>query len=137
VVERIVIVVAVLGFALLAAYLVRDRTRRRVEALAGTALPSELGSRLNFSTPGLVYFYGPHCSTCRRQAGALEGLADSDDVPILRVDASSEAQLADDLGVMTVPATVVVDRSKRVRSVNLGFRSADVLREQLLAVSAE
>lgn len=135
-VERVAIVLGVLVLALLAAYLVQGRARRRAEALAGTPLPAELGSRLNFSTPGLVYFYGPHCSICRRQAGELEGLAVSDNVPILHVDARSEPQLADDLGVMTVPATVVFDRSRRVHSVNLGFRSADALREQLLAVSA-
>lgn len=135
-IERVVIVLGVLGLVLLAAYLVRARARHRTASLAGTALPAALGARLNFSTPGLVYFYGPHCSTCRRQAGELEGLADSDHVPILRINASSETQLADDLGVMTIPATVVVDRSKRVRSVNLGFRSAEELREQLLAASA-
>jgi thioredoxin-like negative regulator of GroEL len=136
-VERAAIVAGILVLSFMAGYIVRERARRRFDALAGTALPAQIGSRLNSSNPGIVYFYGPHCSTCRRQFGVLEGLADSDGIPILRIDASRETHLADDFGVMTVPATVVVDRSKRVRSVNLGFRSADALREQLLSVSAK
>jgi thiol-disulfide isomerase/thioredoxin len=136
-VERAAIVVVVLVLMLLAGYVVRLRIRRRFEALALTALPAEIGSRLDPSTPGIVYFYGPHCSTCRRQAGILEELGAAHAIPILRVDASSDTHLADELGVMTVPATVVVDRSQRVRSINLGFRSAETLREQVLSLSTE
>jgi thioredoxin-like negative regulator of GroEL len=103
--------------------------------LTSTGLPAELAARLTNSTPGIVYFYGPHCATCRQQAGVLDRLVEVENVPMLRIDASRETQLADELGVMTVPTTVVVDESKRVRSINAGFRGAEVLREQLHSVT--
>jgi thioredoxin-like negative regulator of GroEL len=136
-VERAVLAAAVIVLACLAGYLLRQRSRRRSQALAGTALPAEFASRLNLSTAGIVYFYGPHCATCRRQAGVLDSLSDADRISVLRVDASRETELADHLGVMTVPATMVVGPSQQVHSVNLGFRSADVLREQLKLASGE
>lgn len=131
-IERALLVVGMIALACVAGYLVRARARRRTAALSGSDLPSQLGERLNFATAGIVYFYGPHCATCRRQADVLTALTDSDTIPVVRIDASRETHLADELGVMTVPATVVVDSSQQIRSVNLGFRSADALRAQLL-----
>lgn len=136
-VERAALVAAVVVLVCVAGHIIRTRALRRSEALAGTLLPVQLGSQLSHSAPGIVYFYGPYCSTCRRQAGVLDGLADVDGISIVRIDASRETHLVDELGVMTVPATVVVDRLRRVRSVNLGFRSADSLRVQLRSVSTE
>ena len=136
-VERALIAAGVVVLVCLVGYLMRQRSIRRTERLAGTALPAELAARLGSSAANIVYFYGPHCATCRRQAGELDALSQSNSISVLRVDASRETEFADHLGVMTVPATVVVDRSQRVRSVNLGFRSADVLREQLSLVSGE
>jgi thioredoxin-like negative regulator of GroEL len=133
-VERAGIVLAVVVLALLAAYVVRARARRQYAELNLTGLSAELAARLPISTPGIVYFYGPHCATCRQQAGVLDWLAETENVQMARIDASKETQLADELGVMTVPTTVVVDGSKRVRSVNPGFRGAEILREQLLSV---
>jgi thiol-disulfide isomerase/thioredoxin len=134
-IERAVLVAGVVALACLTAYIVRRRSRSHSQTLAGSSLPAELATGLNPSAAGIVYFYGPHCATCRRQAGVLEGLSDADRISILHIDASRETRLADQFGVMTVPATVVVDRSRHVRSVNLGFRSADELREQLKSAS--
>ncbi len=136
-VERAVLVAAVIVLACLAGYAVRQRARRHSEALTGTALPAELAARLNLTTAGIVYFYGPHCATCRRQSGELEALSNAEDIAVLSVDASRETRLADHLGVMTVPATVIVHRSQQVHAVNLGFRSAEQLREQLVSASVE
>jgi thioredoxin-like negative regulator of GroEL len=136
-VERAVLAAGFIVLASLAGYLMRQWSRRRSQALAGTALPTELATRLTRSAGGIVYFYGPHCATCRRQAGVLDSLSNGDRVSVLQVDASRETELADHLGVMTVPATVVVDESRQVHAVNLGFRSADVLRGQLKLASDE
>ena len=136
-VERAVLAATVIAMVCLVGYVVRQRTRAHSQSLSNTALPVELAARLNLSAAGIVYFYGPHCTTCRRQAGVQEGLSDAEDIAVVSVDASRETHLADRLGVMTVPATVVVDQSQRVHSVNVGFRSADALREQLIAASGE
>ena len=134
-IERVVVVAGIIVLACLAGYVVRRRSQQHSRALTGTALPAELAAKLSQVSAGIVYFYGPHCATCRRQAGVLEGLSDADNIAVLQVDASREAHLADQLGVMTVPATVVVDRLQQVRSVNVGFRSAEALREQLKEAS--
>jgi thiol-disulfide isomerase/thioredoxin len=135
--ERALLAAALVILVVTLAALVRARTRRRIDALTLTPVLEPLGARLPATGAGIVYFYGPHCSTCRRQAGELDALEEAEQIPIVRVDASREPGLADGLGVLTVPATVLVDRSKRVRSVNLGFRSADVLRVQLTSAARD
>ena len=81
----------------------------------------------------MVYFYGPHCATCARQAAVLDELAR--DHEVVRVDAAREAALADALNVATVPATAVVDAAGRVRALNLGYQPRDALAEQLARAS--
>ena len=135
--ERAAIVLVAIALVTVLSLTVRAYVRRRALGLAGTEIPDQLGALLDGAVPGIVYFYGPHCATCRQQAMVLEEIQESRSVSIARVDASIETGLADVYGVMTVPSTVVVDRLMRVRNVNIGFRSAGALQTQLLAIGAE
>ncbi|HEX6510466.1 MAG TPA: thioredoxin family protein [Chloroflexota bacterium] len=123
----LVLAIAVVGIGLT----VRARARRRSTELSGSLIPSQLVGRFDREGPGIVYFFGPVCPTCRRQAGVLDELSRTTEIPVVRVDATSEAQLANALGVMTVPATIVVDRDRSIRAVNLGVQPADTLMKQL------
>jgi thiol-disulfide isomerase/thioredoxin len=84
--------------------------------------------------PAVVAFTTPRCHECRtRQKPALERLrlraADAIDIVIL--DATSHDDLVDRLGILTVPATVVVDGSGAVRRINLGYVDEHALAAQL------
>jgi thiol-disulfide isomerase/thioredoxin len=123
----VLVIIAVVGVTLL----LQAFSRRRVEQVVGTSLPAALVGRLPGRAPAIIYFYGAHCADCRQQAVVLEKLATGQGIAVARVDAASESDLADALSVMTVPSTVVVDIGRRIRAVNLGFRTHDHLLAQL------
>jgi thioredoxin-like negative regulator of GroEL len=129
--ERGMLVIGLALAVLVVALVVRAIVRRRAVDTEGQQLPDALLKRLPGRDAGIVYFYGPHCGTCRQQAAILDRLSGDDGIAVVRVDATSETALADALAVMTVPATVIVDGARRVRAVNLGLRSRDALLTQL------
>jgi thiol-disulfide isomerase/thioredoxin len=134
VLERLIIVAIVVTAALAVTLMVRALARRRVALAEGRPLPSALQSRLPGRDPAIVYFYGPHCGTCRQQAGVLDQIAASGAVPVVRVDATREPAIADALAVLTVPTTVIVDGRRQVRAINPGYRSDRALAAQLQAL---
>lgn len=129
--ERAIIAIALLIVVAACALAVRAIARRRASAAVGSVLPDELRARLPESVPGIVYFYGPHCGTCRQQAAILDQFATERRVPVVRVDAAREPSIADALGVMMVPTTIVVDSASTIRSTNFGFQPEPVLATQL------
>jgi thiol-disulfide isomerase/thioredoxin len=129
--ERGALVLGVLALVCLVALMVRTVARWRVAAVTGQGLPGELRRRWPERAAGIVYFYGPHCGTCRPQAAILERLSQEEGITVVPVDATREAGLAETLAVLTVPTTVIVDSACHVRAVNPGFRSDAVLAAQL------
>src|SRR5579884_2967288 len=132
-VERAALVLGLAVALAVAVVLVRYMARRRAASLAGRPLPGALRSRFSGEGAGIVYFYGPRCGSCRQQAAILDQLCADDGVPVVWLDASREASLADALAVMTVPATIVVDGARTVRAVNLGLCTRETLLAQLHA----
>jgi hypothetical protein len=130
-VERAIVASLLIVIVLGVSVAVRTFARRRVEQKVGTTLPPALAGRLPGRAPAIVYFYGAHCVDCRHQSVVLGKLAAAQGIAVARVDAASESALADSLAVMTVPSTVVVDAARRIRAVNLGFRTHDALLAQL------
>lgn len=87
--------------------------------------------------PAVVAFSTPACIECRsRQAPALSRLALSvgDAVTVRTLSALEHPTLVRQIGILTVPATVVVDAAGRVRHLNLGFTAETTLREQLAGI---
>lgn len=134
--ERALVVVVVFLVAFAGAWLVRWLVRLRVAAVVGHRVPPTLRARLARTGPTLVYFYGPHCGTCGEQAQALDELAREETAPIVSLDATRERELADALGVLTVPATAVLDSQGQVRKLNLGYQPKAALALQLATLSA-
>ena len=84
--------------------------------------------------PAVIAFSTPSCAECRvRQAPALARLADAlgDRVTVRSLSALEYPELVDKIGILTVPATVVLDAAGTVRHLNLGYASDARLREQL------
>ena len=89
--------------------------------------------------PTVVAFSTPSCAECRtRQAPALARLtaALGDSVTVHSLSALEHPELVDRIGILTVPATVILDPRGRVRGLNLGYASDDRLREQLAHAGA-
>jgi thiol-disulfide isomerase/thioredoxin len=128
--DRLIILLALAVIVALVVWLVRRWSGRRTARVAGTGLSPELQTHISPAGSGIVYFYGPHCPTCRQQAAVLDDLASALDMPVVRLDATQERELTAQLAIMTVPSTVVVERGI-VRAVNLGFRSRVALEAQL------
>ena len=104
--------------------------RRRVAALQAAPIRPLLPA----GRAGVISFSTPTCADCRsRQAPALDQLALelAEQVVVRRLSALEHPELVQQLGILTVPATVVVDRRGTVQHLNLGFASAATLRHQL------
>jgi thiol-disulfide isomerase/thioredoxin len=84
--------------------------------------------------PTVVAFSTPGCAECRsRQAPALARLAQQrgPQVAVVTLSALEHPQLVARLGILTVPATVLLDASGSVRQINLGFASEQQLAAQI------
>jgi hypothetical protein len=84
--------------------------------------------------PAIIAFTTPRCHECRtRQKPALERLRlhHPAAIDIIVLDATTHGELVDRLGILTVPATVVVNDTGTVRQINLGYVDEHVLTAQL------
>lgn len=110
----------------------------RAWKLRGLRAAAPLAEVAPIGRPAIVSFSTPSCAECRtRQAPALTRLAAvlGDAVTIRSLSALDHPELVDQIGILTVPATVVVDQRGTVRHLNLGYASDHKLREQLAMVS--
>lgn len=107
---------------------------RKLRQLASDAPLTELAP---LGRPAVVAFSTPTCVECKsRQAPALARLAGAlgDTITVCSLSALEHPDLVDRIGILTVPATVVLDQRGVVRHLNLGFASDQQLREQVLAL---
>ncbi|WP_322822025.1 thioredoxin family protein [Chloroflexus sp.] len=90
--------------------------------------------------PAVVAFTTPGCRECYfRQSPALARLADAvnDQITICILQAADYPQIVTQLGILTAPATVVLDARGVVRHVNLGFVDTPVLLQQIGLLTRE
>ena len=88
--------------------------------------------------PAIVAFSTPTCAECRtRQAPTLVRLSAAlgEAVVVRSISALDHPDLVDRIGILTVPATVVLDREGHVRNLNLGYASDERLSAQLTALA--
>lgn len=135
-IERFLLLV-LLGVLAAAVWLAwRFHQRRRLRRLGDRALPADLTGRLDRAQVNVLYFTADHCAQCRlQQAPILDQLRRTAPVAVHVIDAVAEASLVDHFGIMTVPTTVVLDRSQRPWAVNHGLASLPRLQTQLSEVS--
>jgi thiol-disulfide isomerase/thioredoxin len=135
VIDRLLILIVCGLVVYLAWQVVRVWQARRLQKLAAE---QPFGTIVPPGRPALVAFSLPTCVDCRaRQAPTLARLSTSlgDQVTITTLSADAHMALADRLGIMTVPSTVVLDRQGAVRFLNQGFADEQRLAEQLAAVN--
>jgi thiol-disulfide isomerase/thioredoxin len=112
--------------------LVVRRRLRRLRAAGPEALWAALGTEPD-GRPTVVAFATPSCTVCRTAQkpalAALEGQA-AGAVRVIQVDASDRPEVARAFGILTVPATVVLDGRGAVVAANQGFATAERLAVQ-------
>jgi hypothetical protein len=134
--ERLLIIAGLAALLVSAWALLRLRQARRLRALAGTR---PLQGLVPTGRPAVVAFTLPSCVECRaRQAPALEQLraGRGGAVAVATLPADAYPTLVDRLGILTVPATAVLDAQGQVRFLNQGFADASRLAAQLDSVAA-
>ena len=117
----------VAGGRLLAARRLRE-VRASGPAVLWAALEAEPDGR-----PTVVAFSTPSCIACRTsQRPALEALEERTRgrVRVLHVNAAERPEVARAFGVLTVPATTVLDERGAVLAANQGFATAETLEAQ-------
>lgn len=125
----IAVVIALAWMALRAWRTQRLRSLARRTPFAGIIPPGK---------PAVVGFSTPGCIECRtRQVPTLARLSASlgDQVTIRTLPVAEHPQLVDHLGILTAPATVIIDAMGVVRFVNLGFADAEKLATQVNSVA--
>ncbi len=130
-IERILILIALA--LLIAAGWVMLRLWRGVK-LRRLRDVSPLAELVPVGRPAVVSFSTPSCAECRtRQAPALARLSTAlgDTVTVRSLSALEHPDLVQQIGILTVPATVVLDREGACAGLNLGYTSDERLREQL------
>ncbi len=114
-------VTSFVGFRLWKAWSLR-RSTRRMQAMGETGHVS------------LMYFSGPNCAQCTAQEAVIREVESRQPaVQFTSYDASVDVVVASRVGVMSVPTTVVLDDTGRVRARNGRFVKADVLLAQIKA----
>lgn len=129
------IILALVALAVAAAWwaarIWQARSLRRMQAsspFSGLVAPG---------VPAVVAFSTPSCAECRtRQAPALTEIERelAGGIQIVRLSAPEHPALVDQAGILTVPATLVLDATGAVRHLNLGFADARTLVSQIRGV---
>jgi len=125
-IERIAIIVTLIGFVLLFRWYIGWRSRRVTQQdVKLTHFP--LGQA------GIIALYTDHCVQCERlQKPALARLQQRrHDIAVVWRSIQEEAQLVQQLGIMTVPTTLVRNANGQITNVNMGYVDEDVLMQQL------
>ena len=105
-------------------WMLRFRTR---------SLLNDLGP-IRSDTFVLVYFTTPTCAPCKTiQRPAIQEVSKilGDKLQVVEVDATEKPELANRLGVMSVPTTFLLDASGTLRYVNHGVTRANKLLMQI------
>lgn len=134
--ERLLVLTALAGLVAVlvtGGRLLAGRRLRRLRELR----PGPLWAALETAPDGraaVVAFSSPRCAAChtaqRPALAALEERAQGR-VRVVHVDAAERPEAARAFGVLTVPATVVLDARGAVVAANQGFATAEKLAEQL------
>ena len=130
-IERIAIIITIIGLVLLFRWYIGWRSQRATQQdVKLTHFP--LGQA------GIIALYTEHCVQCERlQKPALARLQKRrHDVAVVWRSIQEEAELVKQLGIMTVPTTLVRNAQGQITNVNMGYVDEEVLMHQLSIATA-
>ncbi len=137
--ERIVVVLLVATALFATARLIGMWRRRRLRSIAASPVLPELQPLLRPDRPTVLAFSTPGCVECRSlQRPALQQLTATlgDSIHVAQLSVPEHPTLVSHFGILTVPATVILDKAGAVRHVNLRYTDAERLQSQLQEIGA-
>jgi thiol-disulfide isomerase/thioredoxin len=99
-----------------------------------TAQPGPAGGLVQTGRPALLYFTTPTCAPCKTfQRPTIQRLQAQvgERLQVVEIDASTDTELADRWGVLSVPTTFLLDSAGQPRFVNHGVTPLDKLARQV------
>ena len=124
---------AAVGALVAAGSVLAGRRLEGLRRLSAESLWEVLGTGPD-GRPAVIAFSAPGCAACRTaQKPALTALREraGNGVRVIEVDVVEQPRVARVFGILTVPATAVLDPSGAVLAANQGFATADRLAAQL------
>ena len=124
---------AAVGALVAAGSVLAGRRLEGLRRLSAESLWEVLGTGPD-GRPAVIAFSAPGCAACRTaQKPALTALQEraGNGVRVIEVDVVEQPRVARVFGILTVPATAVLDPSGAVLAANQGFATADRLAAQL------
>ena len=90
-------------------------------------------------TPTLLYFGSKSCAVCPAQWRYVEQLKEAWNgrLAIESIDAEQEPDRAAQYHILTLPTTIIVDKSGVVREINYGLTPMQKLKKQLEIISGQ
>ncbi len=138
--ERTLVVILV-AVALISAWcLLRLWRYLRLRRLRSSPIAPELVPFLKPGRPTVLAFSTPGCAECRSlQLPALQQLRArlQDRVHVAQISAPEHPALVSHFGILTVPATVILDAKGIARHINLRYTGADQLQAQVLGLGSQ
>ena len=137
-IERTLVVILVALVLVMAWWLFGLWRDWRVRRLRSSPIVPELVPLLKPGRPTVLAFSTPGCRECRSlQLPALQQLRArlQDRVHVVHISAPEHPALVSQFGILTVPATVILDAAGVARHINLRYTSADQLQSQVLELS--
>jgi thioredoxin-like negative regulator of GroEL len=123
---RLLVTVLLLGMGTAVFYLFRHWHMQRL-----TALPANV--------PTILYFRSDSCAACPTQHRYLDQLQAlwHGRLQIQPIDVDREQETAVKYGVFTLPTTLIIDESGKIRQINYGLTNSHKLQQQLAQLSTK
>lgn len=107
----------------------------RIAAASAQESAKESNNQPGVAAPALLYFTTEDCAQCRfQQSPILQRLAEVTTVPIVKIDALADREIAHKYGILTVPSTVVLNAERVPVAINHGVAHLEKLRMQVSAL---
>lgn len=135
VVERLLIVGLITGALIIGWKLLGWWQLRRLKQQPQPVVLKELVPLLGVERPTVLAFSTPGCTECRSlQIPALKRLSErmQDQVEIAYISAPEHPELVSHFGILTVPATVIIDSQGQPQHINLRYIDTERLQAQVV-----
>ena len=125
-IERLLLTIFIILISLAIFMVYRYLHLRRLRTVALAPGPAR-------GRPMVLYFRSDSCAPCQTQAPYLRDLEETygSRLSVQMIDADINKDMASRFGVITLPTTLILDRSGEVKHINYGLTTTSKLSQQM------